>query len=107
MTARLRLFLAILVLALAPLLAPAGALSAVPQRAISADGAGCDHPCDGMDHSHGTPAACSCAAAQVVLPPVAVAGTVAPVFVALGRHLPADTFRISTRWPPPLRPPRA
>lgn len=105
MTARLRLLLAILVLALAPVLAPAAgwasaSLAVAPQHE-------CDHPCDtpaGIAHPQAVCGACS---GHLVLAPLAVAGQGRPVATEAAIISVAEDALPAARWPPPLRPPRA
>lgn len=100
MTARLRLILAILVLALAPMLAPVA--MAEPMTVQAAEP--CDHACDGVSHS--VTCAVSCAL-HAVMPPLAVTAAPTPPAGILRAAIPHQTLLSSARWPPPLRPPRS
>lgn len=99
MTARLRLLLAILVLALAPVMGP---VAVAAPMAVMAD-VSCVHGCDGDTHSATCTVSC---ALHAVMPPLAVVVDKVPMAGDLRRPLPQDVSLASARWPPPLRPPR-
>lgn len=104
MTARLRLLLAILVLALAPY--PALAAGWAAGAPAMERPHGCEHPCDspaGADHAL---AVCACGV-HLALAPLAAAGQVTPVIIQPAVIAFATDATFSTRWPPPLRPPRS
>lgn len=106
MIARLRLLLAILVLALASV--PAFATAAMAEECGV-----CDHCCNdmgGMDHSGGGfDCAAEClfhAAVPVLMAPSAPLPAIAAAAV-LDQPIPETQVRADASWPPPLRPPRS
>ncbi|HLO78420.1 MAG TPA: hypothetical protein VK196_18345 [Magnetospirillum sp.] len=117
MTARLRLILAILALTLAPMLASVWsgvALAAPVPPSVSADHHGCADPCDdgvpvnAQAHDHAGSAACAALCGlHAVMPPLAVLAAAVPMVAEIRRPFPRKLSQTSTRWPPPLRPPRS
>lgn len=104
MSARLRLLLAILFLALAPALAPAPVAAAMLAACDVCDHS-CDSPCD-----QGVPLDCvgnclSHAAAPVLL--MGLAALAQPAAEAERAALPRHPVLAATTWPPPVRPPRS
>lgn len=105
MIARLRLLLAILVLALAPALAPAVESAAIAPAVTAAGEHDCGHACAGMEQADHGQTACPCAA-HLSLAPLVAGAALMPVSFLLTVAVPAENSLTSARWPPPLRPPR-
>ncbi len=117
MIARLRLLLAVLVLALAPVMVPvlplAAPAMAAPAMAAPAMADGHDpcvaHPCDTAtpaDHSDARCAA-ACGLSASLAPLLVPAGVaMGPGTAVLRQPMPRDCLLSATLWPPPVRPPR-
>jgi hypothetical protein len=118
MMARLRLILAILALALAPLTVPAQPVSAHAAPAydsmiMMSDGqSGCGHhsPCDdGQQRRNAAACAVACAVSASLsapLLPPSVVGAAVPAVARQRQEIPVSDVLSATLWPPPLRPPR-
>ena len=107
MIARLRLLLAVLVLALAPVMVPVLPLAA-PAMADGHDSC-VAHPCDTAtpaDHSDARCAA-ACGLSASLAPLLVPAGVaMGPGTAVLRQPMPRDCLLSATLWPPPVRPPR-
>ncbi len=111
MIARLRLLLAVLVLALAPVMVPVLPLAA-PAMAAMADGHDpcVAHPCDTATPADHSDARCTaaCGLSSSLAPLLVPAGVaIGPGTAVLRQPMPRDGLLSATLWPPPVRPPRA
>lgn len=106
-TARLRLFLAILALVLVPLWAPAQA--AAPMAMAVQNAQPCDHDCGAETAPAHADAACALGCLQASLPPLMLPQAVEALPDAVVLRQPPVPVRVlsATSPPPPVRPPRA